>query len=207
MMQAMITLGLDVLMAILLVTTITYCVKLNRRILVLQDSKGDMAQLIRQFDEATQKASESISELGTASRKLQEDMGAKIQKANFIADDLAFMIEKGNKVAERMLGSGSATAPQAQAKPAAPQPAAGIRLGSGARPTPNLSADNQSEAPVPRGPRINPDPAPRTSALDSVMNRLGKNDQPAPRPAAEPATSRNRSKAEQELLDALKNDV
>jgi hypothetical protein len=211
--ETLVSLLLDLLVVGMLVTTVVFCARLNRRILVLQDSKGDMAQLIRQFDEATQKASNAVGELQDASAKLQDDMNTKIQKANFIADDLAFMIEKGNKVAEKMLSSAvqqtgaSSPAPRASApQQAAPSAAA------------QQAAANLAGA---RGPRLNVNPAASAeaapanvgagkAALSSVMERLG-NKQGGPAapaaPAPRTATVRSRSKSEQELLDALKNDV
>ncbi len=186
--QAIVTLVLDVLLALLLAVTIGYCWRLNRRIAVLQDSKGDMAQLIRQFDAATEKAAASIGDLQAASVQLQEDMNARIQKANFIADDLAFMIERGNKVAERM--SGAPARDSAHPKAA---PARGPALESTA-----------AAMPSPRGPRVNAEPrGGAAGALNSVMERLNKGEGPAS-PLAAPA--RPRSKAEEDLLNALKND-
>lgn len=195
--QAIVTLALDVILALLLAVTISYCWKLNRRIAVLQDSKGDMAQLIRQFDMATEKAAESIGQLQNASQQLQEDMQARIQKANFIADDLAFMIDRGNKVAEKMLGGSGVreAAPAKQSGSPNPAPSRGPAL-------PNNPAP---EAAAPRGPRVSTEPRPG-SALDSVMERLSKGEGPASplKPAVQ--TARPRSKAEQDLMNALKND-
>src|SRR5690349_276868 len=89
---------LNVLIVVLLMATISYCWILNRRIKILQDSKSELAQLLKYFDESTQRASESIIALQTASKKIGEGIQSRIDKANFLLDDLAFMIEKGNKI-------------------------------------------------------------------------------------------------------------
>lgn len=90
---------LDGLMALLLVITAVYCWRLNKRIRVLQDSKSELAQIIQEFDISTQKATQSIAEIHEATSRIAENMQHKIDKANYVADDLQFMIEKGSKLA------------------------------------------------------------------------------------------------------------
>lgn len=102
---AIANLALNVLMVALLVATIAYCWLLNRRIQMLQDSKGELANLMRHFDESTQRASDSIMALQNASKKIGETMQSRIDKANFMLDDLSFMIEKGNKLANQLEAS------------------------------------------------------------------------------------------------------
>lgn len=92
----------DALLGTLLVLTITYCWVLNRRIRVLQDSKGELAKLIRHFDESTNKASSSVVALQSTSKRISETIQERVEKANFIADDLAFLIDKANKLADRL---------------------------------------------------------------------------------------------------------
>jgi hypothetical protein len=93
---------LNIVIAGLLVANIAYCWVLNKRIKILQDGKSELANLLQYFDEATERASESIVALQTASKKIGESMQGKIDKANFLMDDLAFMVEKGNAVADRL---------------------------------------------------------------------------------------------------------
>jgi sensor histidine kinase regulating citrate/malate metabolism len=93
---------LNLFIAVLLAVTIGYCWILNRRIKVLQDSKSELAQLLKYFDESTERASESIIALQTASKKIGENIQHRVDKANYLLDDLAFMIEKGSKLADQM---------------------------------------------------------------------------------------------------------
>lgn len=95
------TLFLDGTMAILLLATIFYCGKLNKRIKILQDSKGELAEVIVEFDKATDRATASISEIHKATSRLSENLQHKLDKANYLADDLQFMIEKGSKMSGR----------------------------------------------------------------------------------------------------------
>ena len=93
-----ITLLFDCGLAVLLMVTIRYCAKLSVRIKTLQDSRGELAGMITQFDTATSRAMASVAELQSISKKVIEALQLKIDKANFLADDLAFLIEKSNKL-------------------------------------------------------------------------------------------------------------
>lgn len=88
----------NVVIIALLVVTIGYCWVLNRRIKILQDSKGELAQLLKHFDDSTKRASESIMALQTASKKIGESMQIRAEKASYLLDDLAFTIEKAEKI-------------------------------------------------------------------------------------------------------------
>lgn len=93
---------INAIIIVLLAVTIGYCWLLNRRIKILQDSRSELALLLKHFDESTQRASDSIIALQTASRKIGENIQHRIDKANYLIDDLNYMIEKGNKIANQM---------------------------------------------------------------------------------------------------------
>lgn len=167
------TLVIDVLMAGLLVVTLFYCSRLNKRIRLLQDARSELAQIVQEFDESTQRATQSIAEIHAASSRISENIQHKIDKANFLADDLQFLIERSAKIADKVDVSTSAA--------------------RGVPPRSNTAALND----MPRGRAS----APSTAATAASV----------PEEAAQPAADkrraglRMRSKAEQELLDALKN--
>ncbi|TAF39371.1 MAG: hypothetical protein EAZ66_04825, partial [Alphaproteobacteria bacterium] len=100
--ELIIMLVLDSGVALLLGATIYFCTKLNKRVKQLQDSKSELAMLIQQFDESTRLATVSITEIQRASKKINENIEAKLQKANYLADDLASMIERASKTADRI---------------------------------------------------------------------------------------------------------
>jgi hypothetical protein len=93
---------MNLMMAGLLLATIIYCLKLNSRIRVLQDSKSELARIIREFDESTKRATQSINEIHAATTRISENIQHKIDKANYLADDLEMMIERGNKLAGKV---------------------------------------------------------------------------------------------------------
>jgi hypothetical protein len=93
---------MDVLLVLMLAGTIYYCVKLNRSLKVIRDSKDNLGKLIAEFSEATNKAQAGVDELKESSKKVVVDLQEKINKANFLADDLSFMIEKASKLADKL---------------------------------------------------------------------------------------------------------
>jgi uncharacterized protein YoxC len=204
-----VTLALDVLVALLLGLTIIFCVKLNRRIRVLQDSKSELAELIRQFDESTNNATESIQEIHRASKRINENIQSKLDKANYLANDLEFMIDRANKVADKMDGQISNT--RTSAKPDINAIGSARRTheaGAAAEPA-DMKGGGKSSKVTGRAGSQARQPASEEKAKENVMERLAalKNSnaqEESRRPAGRRAGSRLRSKSEQELLEALK---
>ena len=197
---------LDTLIIVLLALTISYCWLLNRRIKILQDSKSELAQLLKYFDESTQRASESIVALQAASKKIGENIQTRIEKANYAMDDLSFMIEKANKLADQLEASFAVSrartrvteqvGAQEQAEP--PQP---VRH----KPVleqPTIVAQNM-QPPVSSRERT-------AASLGAVLEKLsGRNGNNGSKPASDNAarSSSSRSKAEQELLALLRGGM
>ena len=199
---------LDTLIIVLLALTISYCWLLNRRIKILQDSRSELAQLLKYFDESTTRASESIVALQTASKKIGENIQNRIEKATYAMDDLSFMIEKANKLADQLEASFAVSRARSRVteqntdEAEAPQPAR--------RPVieqPTIVAQNVQPAPSNRE---------RTAAsLGAVLERLsGRNGNSNGTNGSKPAsdspargTSASRSKAEQELLALLRGGM
>jgi hypothetical protein len=172
------------LMALLLLVTILYCWRLNTRIRILQDSKSDLARIIREFDESTQRATQSIAEIHEATSRLSDNIQHKIDKGNYLADDLQMLIERGGKLMGR-----SEPLPPRSASMASSPPAKSL------------------EAP-PARPARNP-----LTAMKEAVHSPAQPATAAPAVSdAEPSGSRRalrmRSKAEQELIKAVgtKND-
>lgn len=190
-------------LAVLLIVTISYCSRLSRRIRLLQDSRSELAGMITQFDEATNRAMHSLGELQTVSKRITDALQLKIEKANFLADDLAFLIEKSTKL--------SAELDKLQAKQpavAAPKP-----------PSPTIS---EPFSPSPAKPKLAAYHPPQTSpndippsiksasSLEALLGRLASSVSSSPS-ATKPVVSENepsgglRTEAERELLKALKS--
>lgn len=173
------TLIIDLLMAVLLIVTLFYCSRLNKRIRLLQDAKSELAQIVREFDESTQRATQSIAEIHAASTRITENIQHKIDKANFLADDLQFLIERSAKITDKM----------------------DVAV-AGGRNMASRGASVASAGEVPRGSRGQ---APTAAAVAAREASLGETPKPGAADEKRRPGLRMRSKAEQELLDALKN--
>lgn len=185
---------IDSLMIVLLVATIFYCFKVNRRIRVLQDSREEFAQLITQFDKTTKKAQESIEDLQRMSARVTDSLNERLDKANFLADDLAFMIEKGNKVADRV--DDKLPREERTGKSILP-PKRESSLGRGKKKG-NDARDSLMKA-AGKG-------AEKANKVESMLERLGdkKSGDKAPTRKGR-ASARLRSRAEQELQEAIES--
>lgn len=194
---AIIAMTVDAFGALLLAATIFYCIKLNRRIRDLQDSKSELAQLIEQFGQCTQRAESGVTELKTASKKVWETMQMRMDKANFLADDLSFMIEKASKMADQLELGISASRGKIE-RPEAAAPRQSMRAAPQSVPPANefmpaTSTRNDQQKP---------------SSLETVLDRMAKRtSEPALNPTGDAkkpmVVPRVRSKAEQDLMNAL----
>ncbi len=173
--------GINIAVAALLIITILYCWSLNKRIQVLQDGRGDLARLLKHFDESTMRASDSIASLQAASRKLGETVQNRIDKANLVADDLMFLVERAAKLSDQ-LEAGLAA-----------RKAADAALHTNLRP----AAPAQ---PKPAAPRLPPTQADGKALLEALATRTTSD--PALR--GQRASPQTRPRVEQELLDLIK---
>lgn len=174
MQNLVLTLLVNGLMAALLLATMIYCRRLNTRIKVLQDSKSELARIVRDFDESTARATQSIADIHAAADRISDNIQHKIDKANFLADDLQYMIEKGQKIAGKPEVATAAPQPAV----AAPRPARAEAAAS------SLMPGKRAEA------------SPKAFIMDDDASAG------AAAPAA-PRGNRMRSRAEQEIMSAL----
>jgi hypothetical protein len=184
-----INLLVNIIMAGLLAVTISYCWMLNRRIKILQDSKSELSQLLKHFDESTQRASESIIALQTASKKIGENIQLRIDKANYLLDDLAFMLEKGSRLSEQLEANlaVSRAKDRVKAQESIEEP-----------PLPTIETEPEPEE-VPSSKE-------KTRAtLEAMLQRLTSRTKPVwPTMSKEDAAAAARSRTEQELVNLLK---
>lgn len=89
---------LDIVVAGLLVVTISYAVNLHRRLQTMRQDKSELEKLAARFADATVRAEESTSRL----RKTAEELRGGIDKAQGLRDDLAFLIDRGASTCDRL---------------------------------------------------------------------------------------------------------
>lgn len=168
MQNVILSLLMNGLMAALLIATLVYCRRLNVRIKALQDGRSELARIIREFDESTERATQNIAEIHEAAYRISENIQHKIDKANYLADDLDYMIEKGQK----LTGKAEMTTPQP-----ARGPIPGVTKPSPARsaaPAAFIVPDDEMELPSSVSPSNEPSGSrSRSRAEQAIMSALG----------------------------------
>ncbi|GAA4251518.1 hypothetical protein GBZ26_14215 [Azospirillum formosense] len=127
-MSPTLTLVLDLVMVGLLAATIAYAIILNRQIIKLRESRGEMAELVRGLNEAMSRAETGVRGLKKTAHETGDDLQRTVAKAQTLRDELEFMIEAADAMANRL---GNVGGERPKAGPAA-RPAA--RPGLSARP-------------------------------------------------------------------------
>ena len=89
---------MDVVVALLLVVTIGYAVRLNKRLGLLRRDKAELEKVAVAFAESTVRADESLNRLRSTADVMQQ----QIETAQGIHDDLAFLLDRGEKAADRL---------------------------------------------------------------------------------------------------------
>lgn len=113
---------LDLMLAGLLCATLVYCFVLNRRLSRLRSARGDMAEMVRGFHQATEAARASVTDLRSASDAIGMDLKNQIDKAREILDELELVTSSADRVADRIEKGVDQSRPHStQARPASPQ--------------------------------------------------------------------------------------
>ncbi|WP_454018738.1 DUF6468 domain-containing protein [Azospirillum sp. Marseille-Q6669] len=127
-MSPTLTLVLDLVMVGLLAATIAYAIILNRQIIKLRESRGEMAELVRGLNEAMSRAETGVRGLKKTAHETGDDLQRTVAKAQTLRDELEFMIEAADAMANRLGNvSGERPKPGPAARPA-------VRPGLSARP-------------------------------------------------------------------------
>jgi len=93
---------LDIVVSALMIATIVYATRLNRRLAALRKNRDDLARTILAFNEATVRAESSIPKLRKAAEEAGQALQERVEKAQSLRDDLAFMIERADTMANRL---------------------------------------------------------------------------------------------------------
>jgi hypothetical protein len=93
---------LDIIVITLLVIAIVYGAILNRKISLLQQSKQELANLFKSFDDTILQAQIGIDDLKKVSEEVSGLLNDKMEKAYVLIDDLTFLSEKAAKVTNIM---------------------------------------------------------------------------------------------------------
>ncbi|BAI72468.1 hypothetical protein AZL_018300 [Azospirillum sp. B510] len=204
-MSPLVSIIIDVVMVGLLAATIAYAIILNRQIIALRESRGEMAELIQGLNDAMGRAESGVRTLKKAASDTGEDLQRTVNKAQTLRDELEFMIEAADALANRLGGVGERDARRESARDA----------GRSTAVAPALAARNPTRAPLvaPRpalrslpAEEDHDDHAPPPARLDAPPRRAAARAEP-PAEARDPITrdGESLSRAERELLQAIEN--
>lgn len=92
----------DGLLAVLLLATLVYVARLNRRLGQIRDARQEFEVLIARFAEATAQADRSIAGVKAAAAAEGKELQATIDRSRGLRDDLAFLADKANGLADQL---------------------------------------------------------------------------------------------------------
>ena len=121
-MSAILPLTIEGLVAVLLLLTILYCVRLNSQLKRLKADESAMKNTIAELVAATDKAERAIAGLKATVQETDQTLNESLVAAQRFSTDIAGQIEAGSEILSRLIQiAGVRTAaPAAEEKPAAP---------------------------------------------------------------------------------------
>lgn len=109
-----ISLLLDLLFAALLVATLVYMARLNRRLDGLRAGREQFEALVERFGTATEQAQANVSAMKAAADGAGRGLQEEIERARSLREDLAFLADRANAQADQLEAAiGRARAPAA----------------------------------------------------------------------------------------------
>lgn len=118
----------ELIVVAVLVATIVWCVRLDRRLSHLKGAQGEMRGLIADFDRSITDAKVTVSALKEGAKLAEAELQGRVAAAQGLAEELKVLVESGNRIADRIAGVRTPTAvPVAPAPIAPPAPAVAAR--------------------------------------------------------------------------------
>ncbi|MCG8493257.1 MAG: DUF6468 domain-containing protein [Sneathiellales bacterium] len=93
---------LDLLLIALLGATITYCVRLNRKLSVMREAQAELHQVAAEFDQAIVRSRLGIEELKKASQDAKADLKSELEIAKPLIEELKLVNASGSRIADRI---------------------------------------------------------------------------------------------------------
>lgn len=214
-MSPLVSIIIDAVMVGLLAATIAYAIILNKQIIKLRESRGEMAELIQGLNDAMGRAESGVRTLKKAAGDTGEDLQRTVIKAQALRDELQFMIEAGDTLANRLGGVGErdggrdggrrdsgrdgGSRPSAVAPALAPRAPAKAPLVAPRPALRSLPVEDDHD-------HDHDDHAPPPARLEAPPRRAAARAEP-PAEARDPITrdGESLSRAERELLQAIEN--
>lgn len=96
---------LDIIVAGLLVATITYAILLSRRLGALRNDKQQLEALVSSLDTSAQRAEAGIAALKEAAERIGQQLQQRVDQAKGLQGDLSYIIDLGGGLADRLEGT------------------------------------------------------------------------------------------------------
>lgn len=92
----------ETLVAVLLATTIGYCVILNQRLKRLHSDRGELRQMVADLVQATGLANSAIKELKATAQEAEAGLESRLSDAETFCVQLANHVSAGQQIMERL---------------------------------------------------------------------------------------------------------
>ncbi len=116
------SLAADIVVALLLIATIFYAIKLNRRLAALRGDKSELQTLVQSLSGASQHAEASVGALKAVAEDVGRHLEKQVEQAQALREDLRYMMERGGALADRLETSLRGRRDEAAPEPLRPRP-------------------------------------------------------------------------------------
>jgi len=93
---------LEVIVCVLLASTIGYCAMIDRRLKAMRKGQDGLLKIVRQLNGATDQAISAIGRLKHASDATGQELMNRVAEARALADGLSMMLTSGANIADRL---------------------------------------------------------------------------------------------------------
>jgi len=197
----LVTVSLDLLLAMLLIAALAYGVRLERRLKALREGHAVFAQAVRELDQSVLRAEAGLDQLRRAGEEARDGLHDRILKAREIKAELERLINR----AERVRLPQPAAAPEPAAAPAAHRQTQAAPLVRGEAAAERIAAAILSLGEAERLPERVPE-----RVAERVPERVPelRRGEPAPARAPEPGPSRRAQHAlDDDLFEAPSPEI
>ncbi len=96
---------LEVLVVVLLITTIVYAVILNRKLNTVRQGKAEFEALVKDLNVALEQAGQGIGAFRQLSEGNSSRLNEVVKEARELHEDLTFLVERGASIADTLVDS------------------------------------------------------------------------------------------------------
>ncbi|MGD9649452.1 MAG: DUF6468 domain-containing protein [Dongiaceae bacterium] len=110
--NSLLSLGLDIIIAVLLAATIFYAYVLNKKLTILRGSREELRALLQQFVEASARAEASVKGMKATADSTGKALQEIMDRGQILRDEMSFMLERGDRLSSELASSISGGLPK-----------------------------------------------------------------------------------------------